>query len=622
MRVRGANRGCDKGSDSPHRPKKSSLGELFSKLIDNSSVQEHDQKGCEVYTEESKKVRSEDNPASKTHSRKPSHESFSVRKKSTATESGSKSPTPCGLENLGNTCYLNAILQCLRSTKPVRDFCENYDSGRSKISKNSTDLVDVFIHLIIKMNSVTNGSVSSNTLQKFKSTFASRVPTYKGNLQQDALEFFTYIMDGLHEGIKERSQTPNASEPSSPPNGPASTMPPIQRDPRPKRRRGGLKINEISGHLTGGDRGASRCELSEFSSLKRFSRKLSEVLHPNRMEIVHDVSQPAVSSADATACENSFLKDTFVGHLQTRLRCLQCNNVSTRDELFWNLALCVPEVSANIKDSKEISQNRSSSTASSTSGASPATADSCVTLEDCLNAFTKSETLDDADKPMCSECKTKCKAELQVKISKLPQILVLQFQRFESSCCKTKKRNLIKFGFEQDMAPYYVDGLAEEKTADHEVKASTLPKCTSSPIIRHQSSDSSDGRRTASEAMLNIIEPPVSTRYRLYAVVYHQGGTDRGHYTARCRLPSNPSAPEQESWYFFDDENVSKVPADQGVIHHTAYILFYERIDGKENCEGPIDVSTHICDAQTVKEEATSPMEKTPVKFTTSIGDD
>lgn len=115
--------------------------------------------------------------------------------------------------------------------------------------------------------------------------------------QQDALEFFTYILDGLHEGIKERSQTPSASERSSPLTGPTPAIPPIQRDRRLKRRRGGLKTNERSGQLTGGHREASRSESSESSSLKRISRKLSNVLHPNRMEgsyVVHDVPQPAV----------------------------------------------------------------------------------------------------------------------------------------------------------------------------------------------------------------------------------------------------------------------------------------------------------------------------------------
>lgn len=39
-----------------------------------------------------------------------------------------------------------------------------------------------FTYLLTKMNSVTNGSVNSSTLQKFKNAFVAHVPNYKGNL--------------------------------------------------------------------------------------------------------------------------------------------------------------------------------------------------------------------------------------------------------------------------------------------------------------------------------------------------------------------------------------------------------------------------------------------------------
>lgn len=66
-------------------------------------------------------------------------------------------------------------------------------------------------------------------------------------------------------------------------------------------------------------------------------------------------------------------------------------------------------------------------------------------------------------------------------------------------------------------------------------------------------------------------QPPVSTMYRLFGVVDHEGSLNGGHYMAYVRR-------EDGQWYRFNDSRVSLV-TEKEVLTRGAYILFYERIE-------------------------------------------
>uniref|UniRef100_A0A5K3FEB5 ubiquitinyl hydrolase 1 n=2 Tax=Mesocestoides corti TaxID=53468 RepID=A0A5K3FEB5_MESCO len=349
-----------------------------------------------------------------------------------------KVDTPSGLENFGNTCYISATLQCLRSTEVIRTYCveKRYENSLLASSKSSGDLFPAFANLITRMHLTSNGTVGSNYIQKFKNAFTKIVPIYNGNLQQDALEFFTYLLDALHEEIKDRPDSPSSTEQQS------SKTPPVLPANRKRRHRlrfGGLKATTSSVQLASND-AFDECQLASAMASKppspvlpKSTRKWSlRVILPKYVKPkvrplstgwidrqTLDACRAAVNSAEAIADEKSFLKDTFVGHLQTHLQCLQCNNVSKHDELFWNLALCVPEVHS---PDKAVPSDATKTTAT----APPPTPDASVTLDDCLRAFTKAEILDGLDRPNCEHCKMPTKARIQAVISKLPRILVLR----------------------------------------------------------------------------------------------------------------------------------------------------------------------------------------------------
>jgi ubiquitin carboxyl-terminal hydrolase 8 len=58
--------------------------------------------------------------------------------------------------------------------------------------------------------------------------------------------------------------------------------------------------------------------------------------------------------------------------------------------------------------------------------------------------------------------------------------------------------------------------------------------------------------------------------YNLYAVNYHSGTTENGHYWSVCKNMD-------DDWYIYNDENTSKFPNKQNLITNEAYILFYYR---------------------------------------------
>ncbi len=107
-----------------------------------------------------------------------------------------------GLTNLGNSCFMSSVIQCLSNTRELRDF---FIDGRFSCDINKDnplgfngELVKCFSQVILKLWS---GSYKSFSPRKLKAIISKRSEHFGSYQQQDAHEFMSYLLDGLHEDL-------------------------------------------------------------------------------------------------------------------------------------------------------------------------------------------------------------------------------------------------------------------------------------------------------------------------------------------------------------------------------------------------------------------------------------
>jgi ubiquitin carboxyl-terminal hydrolase 8 len=144
------------------------------------------------------------------------------------------------------------------------------------------------------------------------------------------------------------------------------------------------------------------------------------------------------------------------------------------------------------------------------------------TLDECLKKFFNSENEEDTGLK-CEKCKC-VTMKRKMNFWKLPDILVIQLKRFTNN--NTKITSKVDFPLE------------------------------SLDLTEYVSSERGDQNKYV---------------YNLYAINCHQGGTNGGHYYAKCKNLNN-------SWYIYNDENVSKYLNNNSLVTNDAYLLFYHRV--------------------------------------------
>ncbi|XP_068160008.1 ubiquitin carboxyl-terminal hydrolase Usp2 isoform X1 [Drosophila tropicalis] len=109
-----------------------------------------------------------------------------------------KSEGLCGLRNIGNTCFMNSVIQCLSHTTELTRFLRTHHGSRSSSATKDQQILQEFAKLIQEMWTT---NVHTVTPMELKRAFSTKHRMYSDFNQQDAQEFLRFFLDSLHSAL-------------------------------------------------------------------------------------------------------------------------------------------------------------------------------------------------------------------------------------------------------------------------------------------------------------------------------------------------------------------------------------------------------------------------------------
>ncbi|GKZ01139.1 hypothetical protein MPSEU_001065400 [Mayamaea pseudoterrestris] len=292
-----------------------------------------------------------------------------------------KLPAPVGMWNLGNSCYMTAILQCLLHSSPLqRYFLE--DVGHHHLSC-------IMYRKLLEKKAIKSSCLACELDKLFLAYFENSNGVEARSLLQ-AEQLQPHEVTPLVSGFQAKDFERVKGEPL------------ITSD-----------LLTVAWKCMTHIAGYEQRDAHEF--LHSFLECLGKHMRLYRVRVHNTINMPQPNNASVSpfvAANQDYMKNLFEGNLRAVLVCQKCGNKRIQTEPFMSLSLPL---------SKEIHKG--------SYGELNASGSHGISVEQCLKHFTLPESL--ADPVDCPSCGAQTPTTRQHVVSRLPKILVLHLKRFD-----------------------------------------------------------------------------------------------------------------------------------------------------------------------------------------------